>query len=321
MPSWTPCASQLAVLIAYGFNLLGTWLSLAGVYGRTIEGVSDAYHTILTPPNYAFTIWAVIFTWEGVACVLQCLPRFRNDPVFSPLSLAGWVLTSVAQVLWCIVFGQEWMAASMSLLVVIWAGLAVTTLGFKFRENHTLLFAGLPPKLSSVVSWALLQAPFSLHFGWASAALCVTVQVVSVAHCASFDIQITFVILAASVAAVLVTQISIFGADLTYAAAVCWALFSLRDRAATGAVCTPDGMVPPSSDVASAITNATTILAAGALPLALLRSLAGNFFSELVTSTSQHFLARWNISAAEATREREKLIHISSGSPYSAIQE
>lgn len=268
-----PSAVQLTVLFAYVVNLVGTYLSNTGAYGSTNANVSNHFHTLITPPGYAFSIWAIIFVWQGIACVAQCLPRFRQQPIFPPIAIAGWTLTCVAQVAWSVAFAQESIKLSMAFIALIWTGLLLTTIGMKqSASGDQRLVTAAPGPISRVVTWTVLKAPFSLHFGWLSAAMCVNGEVVAVSQCETIAHQVTLAVLTLAFLTTMVTQISVVHADCAYAAAVCWALFSLRDRDATGAVCTPDGLVPPSPAIGSALTDAAVGLASALISASAIRT-------------------------------------------------
>lgn len=280
-----PSKEQCLVLGAYLVNLIGTYLSNTSAYGKTNAEVSNQFHTIITPPGYAFSIWALIFVWQGVACVAQCLPRFRDASVFPRVSRWGWALTCASQVIWSVAFAQESIKLSMALITLIWLGLLLTTVGLKHpSSDDQLVFKGAPASLSRAATWLLLKAPFSLHFGWISAAMCVNGEVVAVAGCETFARQVTLAILTLAFLSTMLTQTSVVRSDVSYAAAVCWALLSLRDRDTRKAVCTPQGLLSPPPAVAAALTDASTGIGSVFIVLAALRAAANMLLPPSVKS-------------------------------------
>mmetsp|Transcript_11237 Transcript_11237/g.15682 ORF Transcript_11237/g.15682 Transcript_11237/m.15682 type:complete len:184 (-) Transcript_11237:165-716(-) len=144
-----------------------TYLSQTGILGKTNKEVSDKYFSLTTPAGYAFAIWGVIFTWEGVFMVNQLF----NPTISVPLA-QWWISANVCQSLWSFTFAQEAMVPSATLL----SGIAVSLYGC----------IGLAEKQSF---W-LVRAPISLHAGWVTVAALLNWNLTLVKFHASSNTQV-----------------------------------------------------------------------------------------------------------------------------------
>jgi hypothetical protein len=281
---------QGIVLGMYIVNLVLTYLSNTGAYGSTNAQVSDKYQTMITPPGYAFSIWALIFVWEGVSCVAQCLPRYRDNanPFNRDAAVFGWAITCVGQGCWSIAFAQSQMALSLAILIVCWLGLLTTVLvvGQSVRElcpnNHPARFVWPEWTWPSALSWALFVAPFSLHCGWLTVATCLNGSLLAVSECSSLASQLSLAVLTIVFCTVMVVVLSVERRNTVYAAAVSWAFLSLRDRDMSKPICTAeDAHLLISSSVNDFITTVAVVLGSVFLCFATVRL----FFGDLPTVT------------------------------------
>ena len=56
-------------------------LTAAGIIGKSQKELSDKYPTLLTPPDYAFSIWAVIYSFWTLSVLLQLVPnKYLSQP-------------------------------------------------------------------------------------------------------------------------------------------------------------------------------------------------------------------------------------------------
>jgi hypothetical protein len=150
---------------AFVANLGITYLSLTGIFGETNTDLSEKYQTLVTPAGFAFAIWGLIFTWEGVWSVAQLLPRYCQ---FAAVRVAApwWWAACLFQVAWTVAFAQESIPLSLCFMLCILASL----LGIVLSVDQQKL---------SLVEYLLLRAPFALHLGWIIAASNVNLNVVA----------------------------------------------------------------------------------------------------------------------------------------------
>merc|ERR1719424_2158416 len=79
-------------LAAYVLNSAVTYSSLTGIFGATNSELSNKYQTLVTPAGWAFSIWGVIFIWEGVFVVAQFFPSFRACTTVVQVSPWWWAV-------------------------------------------------------------------------------------------------------------------------------------------------------------------------------------------------------------------------------------
>ena len=150
--------------LAYLVNLGITYGSLTGAFGKTNEELSEKYQTLVTPAGWAFSIWGLIFIWEGVFAVAQMFPTLGGSPVVNTMT-PWWICACGFQIAWTLVFAQDIIPASL----VCMLGILVCLLTGIIRTDFL-------PEIS-VKEYFLLRAPFSLHSGWIIAASSLNINV------------------------------------------------------------------------------------------------------------------------------------------------
>jgi len=94
-------------LLAYAVNTTVTYISMTGIFGATNTEISHKYQTLVTPAGWAFSIWGIIFIWEGVFVVAQFFPAYRDSDTVSRIS--PWCRAlCMFQSVWTLVFAQDW---------------------------------------------------------------------------------------------------------------------------------------------------------------------------------------------------------------------
>ncbi|MGH7783809.1 MAG: TspO/MBR family protein, partial [Candidatus Binatia bacterium] len=150
----------LATLGMLAFN----WIAAIGYVNGTTPGeISAKYQTIITPADYAFSIWSLIYLGMMIFSIYQLMPsqieRFR--PVRSL-----YIVSCVLNCLWIYFWQSELIAVCMIIIVALWVVLLLIVAKLSgFRG-----FAGI---------W-LLHAPFGIYFGWVTAATLVNFAVMLV---------------------------------------------------------------------------------------------------------------------------------------------
>lgn len=152
-------------LVFYILNTVITFVSLTGVFGKTNTELSEKYMTLVTPAGYAFSIWGIIFTLEGVFVLAQLLyAPIRESDVLSQGVSFWWIASCVFQCAWTFAFAQEVIWLACIFMLSIWISLGM------------LLFNTYSMKYDRTEFWTLV-APFQLHFGWITAASVVNIDV------------------------------------------------------------------------------------------------------------------------------------------------
>ena len=144
----------VATLATIGFNFLA-----AGGYinGTTPEEISNKYLTPVTPAGYAFAIWSLIYAGLIAFSIFQLLPaqliRFRGVRIL-------FIISCVLNCTWIYFWHHEQIVVCFLLI----ASLAIVL--FLICRNLK--------KTDSLGEYWLAKAPFSIYFGWITAATLVS---------------------------------------------------------------------------------------------------------------------------------------------------
>ncbi len=181
-----------ALVAAATFGMIAVnWLASAGRFGGSpISAVSEQYPTIVTPSNYGFTIWVLIYLGLAAFSIFQLLPA--NSASFRSIR-SSYILSCALNCAW-IFFWQQGNTGICLGLIVVLAGI-LFLINVQVREPE-----------STAVHW-LVKAPFGLYFGWVVFASLINLAVylksmgMGVADSAIFGVVI---VLVAAVVAVLI---------------------------------------------------------------------------------------------------------------------
>lgn len=131
-----------------------------------VGAISDQTFTLITPADYTFSIWGIIFIWTIVFAVHQALPSQRENPLYRRI---GWwaALNGVLTGLWTLLFISRQFTLAWLLILVIFG----TLLTLSVR-------AGLGRATPGGRDYWLAYVPFNINFGWVTVATIVnTAQV------------------------------------------------------------------------------------------------------------------------------------------------
>lgn len=207
-----------AVLLAFVVNTVLTFMSQTGVYGHTNAELSRKYQSLATPAGWAFAIWGIIFTLETCFAIAQCFPsvaKFEEVQKLGPWFAAACLF----QAGWSVAFGFERIYLAQALILLILASL------WRTSESLRSVAAAAPP------SWGryfLCYLPFTVHFGWLTAASVVSINLTLVSALPSAH-TLLLAVSVASLTAVLLPVLllpssSPAGSDGGFGLTVAWAL-------------------------------------------------------------------------------------------------
>ena len=149
------------ITLAFMTNVLSNFVP---INGKNVGEISNTVFkdVLLTPANYAFSIWGLIYLGVFAFGIYQLSPAERHHPKLNPLRMLM-MLACGAQMLWIIVFLLGQYPLSLLMMTLIW----VTLLIGYFK------ILGLSP-LSRKQAWNL-KIPWSIYFSWISVATIVNV--------------------------------------------------------------------------------------------------------------------------------------------------
>jgi len=158
--------------------------------------LSEKYQTIITPNGTAFSIWGIIFTFQGIFTIVQMLPSFCGRAMVQKGVSYWYILACVFQAGWTFAFAYEVIILSLVFMLLIFASLMALLI--------SQYYVPLDPTTSTcsgkgLVEFWLLRFPFSVHGGWISAASALNISVVAIDQNADAAIQLATGILCLAV--------------------------------------------------------------------------------------------------------------------------
>lgn len=144
-----------AIVAAFGINIFA---NVNPPQGMTIGDISNQLfgNVLITPANYAFAIWGVIYLGLFSFAFYQALPNQRENYLLQKLGYKV-AAASLAQIIWIFCFLYRQFALSFVLMVVILI---------------SLIWAYLNLSAASIKGWNkwLISIPISTYLAWISLA-------------------------------------------------------------------------------------------------------------------------------------------------------
>jgi hypothetical protein len=153
-----------AILAAFGFNVQS---NIAPISGASIGEISNTQFrdVLITPANYAFAIWGLIYLGLFGFGFYQMQTAQRTHPTLRRSS-DGLTIASLAQIVWVLLFQMRFFVASGGAMVVILLALIYSDRSLKSADKTQRSL----PKL-----W--VDFPISIYLGWISVATIVNVAI------------------------------------------------------------------------------------------------------------------------------------------------
>eukprot|EP00344_Euplotes_crassus_P006957 CAMPEP_0197011522 /NCGR_PEP_ID=MMETSP1380-20130617/58831_1 /TAXON_ID=5936 /ORGANISM="Euplotes crassus, Strain CT5" /LENGTH=275 /DNA_ID=CAMNT_0042434287 /DNA_START=10 /DNA_END=837 /DNA_ORIENTATION=+ len=136
-------------------------LSSFGALGQTNPEVSDKYMTRFTPAGFTFAVWGVIYFFCAVFVIYQALPRNRNSRVLFVSIGPFFIISCILNIIWSIVFAQEWIWASAPILTLIFLSLLAPYLRIGIGRSRTAV---------SPADFFCIHVTFSIYLAWVTLA-------------------------------------------------------------------------------------------------------------------------------------------------------
>ncbi len=204
---------QLLVIIATVGVIAFSWLAASGYLGGIDTGaVSDKYPTLMTPADYAFAIWSLIYLGLIAFSIYQALPsnatRFRSVRTV-------YILNCAANCAWLYFWHQEMMLICTAIIFLMLGTLAFINVKFQTTD--------------SLEEFWLAKFPFGLYFGWITVAtiLNAAIALVSLNFQTSDSLAVILSAILILVAIVLGVVIRFKLVNVFYPLAIAWALTAI----------------------------------------------------------------------------------------------
>lgn len=187
--------------------------------GRTTGEISAMYPVLVTPADYAFSIWLLIYALLAGFVVLQLLPIRRGIPEIA--AIGPWFIISCAlNCAWLLLWHYLYIPSSVFMMIGLLLSLVIIYMRIRpaVGKTSTGLLASL-----------LVRLPFSVYLGWVSVATIVNVSIgLSSADWSGWglpDVVWAAVVLVA--AGLLALYMAMKRRDAAYALAVAWGLIAI----------------------------------------------------------------------------------------------
>jgi translocator protein len=182
--------------------------------GRTTGQVSDLYPTLITPADYVFAIWGIIYVLLLAFVIYQALPSQKDKPFKKQIG-ALFILSSLLNCVWLFLWQYDFITASVPVMFALLA----TLIAIYLRLNIGRAKVSVREKL-------LVHLPFSVYLGWITIAAIANVAsaLVSVGW-DSFGLSPEVWAVAMLAVALVITLAVIFTRrDIAYSLVIVWAL-------------------------------------------------------------------------------------------------
>ena len=204
--------SYLVPLATIG-TIVFNWLAAMGrIGGVTPSEISDKYPTPITPAGYAFSIWSLIYLGMIAFSIYQLLPanaaRFRNIRSL-------YVLTCALNCGWIYMWHSDQIAICLVLIFLL--AVCLFLINLNLRSTH------------GPGEYWFAKAPFSIYFGWVTAATLVNFSIllvhwnVSISATAWTWIGVGLILFAAALGVLIRIRL----VNYLYPLAIAWALTAI----------------------------------------------------------------------------------------------
>jgi hypothetical protein len=212
----------LSIVAAIALN---TYFNFFPIGGLNIGQISNQIlrEVLITPANYAFAIWGLIYIGSIGFGIYQLLPAQRENARLGWARL-GVFWASVAQISWIFAFQlrQFWFSVAYIFVILVFLGIAYV--GIRWEQ----------PRLSRSEKW-WVQFPLSTYFGWITVAT--VVNVASALYASNWDgwsiAPPVWTVILMAIAAAITVAIALLFQDVAYSLVIVWALIAIAVRHAS----------------------------------------------------------------------------------------
>lgn len=149
---------QITNVVAYVVTLAANGLAVAlPLNGNSTAELSDRFPVLVTPANYVFSIWTLIYVLLGAFVVYQALPRMRTDPDLRAIGYLP-VMAGALNTFWIVLWHFEVFAATVPVMLALLGTLILIHVRLRSVRR------GSGPK-----RW-VIGLPFSVYLGWITVA-------------------------------------------------------------------------------------------------------------------------------------------------------
>lgn len=214
-----------AILSTIVVNALSNFFPINGLSIGQIA--NTVFATVLvTPANYAFAIWGVIYSGLVGFGIYQLLPNQRNRPRIQKLR-SPIICASLAQIVWVLAFQSRYFWASVVCMIGILLSLIAAFIHIQPESTPA-------HRISRQEKW-FAQIPVSIYLGWISVATVVNIaSALSNVGWNGWGASPTlWTVIMIGISAAIAVLITIQYNDVAFTAVIIWALVAISVRQAS----------------------------------------------------------------------------------------
>lgn len=216
---WATLLSIVAAIVVNAISNIfpPNGLTIGAIANTILSGV------LITPANYAFAIWGLIYVGLVAFGIYQITPSQRYNSRLQNLR-APIIASSIFQIIWVFLFQFQQFWLSVLFMVGILVSLVIAFLGI-YSQDH---------RISRQEKW-FAQVPVSIYFGWISVAT--IVNVASALYASDWDgwgiSPATWTVIMSAIAAAISVVIAIYYQNAAFPLVIVWALIAIAVRQAS----------------------------------------------------------------------------------------
>eukprot|EP00914_Ancora_sagittata_P031445 GHVO01063688.1.p1 GENE.GHVO01063688.1~~GHVO01063688.1.p1 ORF type:complete len:349 (-),score=28.42 GHVO01063688.1:205-1251(-) len=167
--TWTEFILPTANLLTFVANQVGGY-----VYGSSNGEVSNSYPQIIVPPNYAFSIWFLIYVGHLAFAIYGFFAR--KSMLFKKGVSVFFVLYNLTSLVWQILFAEDQQYVALPVICILWVFLMILV-------ARVYIYIHIPEEGEAsnsvpIRNYALVLAPFSVNLGWVTGATLISFNLV-----------------------------------------------------------------------------------------------------------------------------------------------
>ena len=157
-------------LVFFLLTLAANYVTLQGFGSfKPISNVSQECDSLITPPNWTFSIWGLIYTWLLIFCITQFIPSLKLEKSVEKINYI-FIISCLFNIAWIVCF-----SLGTKTTIIISVFLIFGLLGCLITIQQKCQFFTNNVTVSNVLC---IGIPFSLYLGWIMSA-----SIVNVACC------------------------------------------------------------------------------------------------------------------------------------------
>ncbi|XP_067687418.1 uncharacterized protein [Haliotis asinina] len=169
----------LAFILTAIFNGLAADTSL-GIFLNSTGDISDAFYVEITPAGWTFSIWGLIYTWQGAWIIYSLVricrrtaegPLYLNPILLTPAFFGVYILNLFLNISWLLLFDRQLIELSFSFLFAIAFTLYICLyISYKTLNDNMEVLAKLNLKIEDTLMRVFVHNGLGIYAAWTTTA-------------------------------------------------------------------------------------------------------------------------------------------------------